>query len=158
MHAEFSTKILVEVEYTDRSRVKGALEAYKKILTKSLSKWSAQKCNIYVEAAMDLKKLGKWVNTMKQMGSIGGVRVGDKFRYRAQLNIIGLHRQFTDGIDRMRRNDGKVLAISIVESGRYANNLQSSDILIFSGHGGKALFDKTKLRSNNARWKPCTKE
>ncbi|XP_050365600.1 YDG domain-containing protein At5g47160-like [Argentina anserina] len=141
MLVELATKKSMEVNYKDRSKVKGALRAYKEILTKSITR----KCNsCYVKAAMVLKKQGKWVNTRRQVGSIGGVEVGDKFRYRAQLNVVGLHRQYYIGIDQMRRNDGKILAISIVDSGRYANKLQSTDILIYSGQGGKSLFNKTK--------------
>ncbi|PRQ26233.1 putative methyltransferase [Rosa chinensis] len=141
MHAEFTSQKSVEVENKNRNKVKGALEAYREILTKS----EAQNCNwSYIKAAMDLKKQGKWVNKMKQVGSIAGVKVGDRFRHRAQLTIVGLHQQFTCGIDYMWRNDGKILATSIVDSGRYVNNLQSSDILIYSGQGGKSLFHKTK--------------
>ncbi|PRQ55550.1 putative histone-lysine N-methyltransferase [Rosa chinensis] len=80
----------------------------------------------------------------KQLGAIRGVKVGDKFRYRAQLNIVGLHRHFTNGIDYIKSRDGKILVTSIVDSGRYANNMQCSDVLIYSGEGGNSPFNKLK--------------
>ncbi|KAK3205471.1 hypothetical protein Dsin_019517 [Dipteronia sinensis] len=53
----------------------------------------------------------------------------------AELNVIGLHHQYYNGIDYMKK-DGKTMATSIVASGRYANIVESSDVLIYSGHGG----------------------
>ncbi|KAK9912709.1 hypothetical protein M0R45_036559 [Rubus argutus] len=124
----------------ERSKVKRALNAYKEILTQS----NKQNCWNYIRAAMHLKKQGEWINTTKKIGAIRGVKVGDRFRHRAQLTLVGLHRQFTCGIDYLKRKDGKILATSIVDSGRYTNNMQSSDILIYSGQGGKSLFEKAE--------------
>lgn len=129
-----------EVEDEDRCKVKKAMNAYQEILTKlNKRNWST-----YMSLAIHLRNQGEWINTRKQLGAIRGVKVGDKFRYRAQLNIVGLHRQFTFGIDYMRSKYGQILATSIVDSGRYANNMQSPDILIYSGQGGNSPFNKKK--------------
>jgi len=129
-----------EVEDEDRCKVKKAMNAYQEILTKlNKRNWST-----YMSLAIHLSNQGEWINTRKQLGAIRGVKVGDKFRYRAQLNIVGLHRQFTFGIDYMRSKYGQILATSIVDSGRYANNMQSPDILIYSGQGGNSPFNKKK--------------
>lgn len=40
---------------------------------------------------MRLRNQEKGVNLRKQLGAILGVKIGDKFRYRAQLALVGLH-------------------------------------------------------------------
>ncbi|XP_076956836.1 YDG domain-containing protein At5g47150-like [Bidens hawaiensis] len=72
---------------------------------------------------------------VKSLGPICGVQVGDKFKYRAQLKMTGLHCQLQSGID-YTNIEGKNLAISIVDSHRYANDPRSADMLIYCGHGG----------------------
>lgn len=48
-----------------------------------------------LKAAKMIKEKGKEVNTERQwLGSVPGVEVGDKFHYRAELMIIGLHPTF----------------------------------------------------------------
>ncbi|XP_052183445.1 histone-lysine N-methyltransferase, H3 lysine-9 specific SUVH5-like [Diospyros lotus] len=87
------------------------------------------------EAAMRLKVQKKWINTEKRLGPVPGVDVGDGFRFRVELVVIGLHHQFEGGIDYMKK-DGRVLATSIVASGAYANVAVSAEVLMYSGHGG----------------------
>lgn len=125
------------VEHTDRSMVEGALQAYREILTKT----NERNFRSHINAAMCLRNQGKGVNLGKQLGAIPGVKVGDKFRYRAQLALVGLHRQFTCGIDYMKK-DGKPLATSVVDSCRYANSMQSLEELTYSGQGGMSPFQK----------------
>ncbi|KAK9912710.1 hypothetical protein M0R45_036560 [Rubus argutus] len=134
-----------EVEDKDRCKVKKVMNAYQEILTKFfLNKLNKPNWSTYMSAAIHLRNQGAWINTRKQLGAIRGVKVGDKFRYRAQLNIVGLHRQFTFGIDYMMGKYGQILATSIVDSGRYANNMQSPDVLVYSGQGGNSPFNKKK--------------
>ncbi|GAB4857671.1 hypothetical protein Ancab_015577 [Ancistrocladus abbreviatus] len=86
-------------------------------------------------AAKILKDKGKCVNTGKIIGPIPGVEVGDEFQYCVKLMIIGLHSQSQGGIDYIKQVQ-KLLATSIVACGGYANDMNSSDILIYTGHGG----------------------
>ncbi|KAJ4971738.1 hypothetical protein NE237_004837 [Protea cynaroides] len=72
------------------------------------------------------------------LGSIPGVEVGDKFQFRVELYIVGLHRHFESGIDYMEKN-GKIIATSIVLSGGYDNDLYDPDVLVYSGQGGKSM-------------------
>lgn len=92
----------------------------------------------YTKVAMLLQRQGKWVNVSKCLGSVPGVEVGDKFQYRAELKVIGLHHDFNKGIDYMVK-DGRILAASIVDSDRYDNYMKSPDVLVFSGEGGNPL-------------------
>ncbi|XP_059669332.1 histone-lysine N-methyltransferase, H3 lysine-9 specific SUVH5-like [Cornus florida] len=98
----------------------------------------------HVEAAMVLKRQQKWINTSGRiLGPFPGVEVGDQFHFRVELVIIGLHQQFVAGIDYIKK-DEKIFATSIVASGRYGNHAESSDVLIYSGHGGNPLVENTK--------------
>ncbi|KAK2640952.1 hypothetical protein Ddye_022715 [Dipteronia dyeriana] len=127
-----------------RHQVKYALHLYQEMLSKLLQE-NVQDCQVAVYngsrsrvdmmAAKFLKKKLKWINTNQRLGDIPGVQVCDVFEWMAELNVIGLHHQYYNGIDYMK-NDGKTLATSIVASGRYANIVESSDVLIYSGHGG----------------------
>ncbi|XP_022155516.1 histone-lysine N-methyltransferase, H3 lysine-9 specific SUVH6-like [Momordica charantia] len=95
-------------------------------------------------AAKILKDKGKYVNVGKQiLGSVPGVEVGDEFRYRIELNIIGLHRQTQGGIDYVKHGQ-KIIATSIVASGGYTNNLDNSDVLIYTGQGGNVMNSDKK--------------
>ncbi|CAK7336921.1 unnamed protein product [Dovyalis caffra] len=107
-----------------------------RLLKENVAKPSLEKdYNVHRQAALLLKDHQKWINTTKRVGSVLGVNIGDKFRFQSELNVIGLHCQFFNGIDYMKKN-GISLTTSIVVSERYANNMESSDVLIYSGHGG----------------------
>ncbi|PRQ59728.1 putative histone-lysine N-methyltransferase [Rosa chinensis] len=129
------------------NKVKKALAAYQETLSEMGGECDAnfnrlKGWKLYVEAAMYLKKRHKWVNnTKKQTGDIPGVKVGDKFRYRPELAIVGLHSHFQCGIDYMTQ-DGEMIATSIVESGRYANETESPDVMIYTGQGGNPKVSK----------------
>ena len=107
-----------------------------------------------LEAAKILKKNKKFVNTGRQFGHMQGVNVGDKFRYRIELAIVGLHRPPQSGIDYMKIGD-QSLATSIVASGGYQNHMESNE-LIYMGQGGnlsrksKPLEDQKLERGNLA--------
>ncbi|KAH7855064.1 hypothetical protein Vadar_020853 [Vaccinium darrowii] len=121
-------------------------------------------CQLYEEAAMLLKKQQKWVNTEKLIGPVPGIEIGDRFQFRAELVVVGLHRKLRNGIDYMEVN-GKKIATSIVKSGRYGDNgaklpkkigAESYDHLIYCGPGGnpniinKPPEDQKLVRGNLA--------
>ncbi|XP_057520612.1 uncharacterized protein LOC130800904 [Amaranthus tricolor] len=112
-----------------------------------------------IQAAKILKDLGKYINTKKIVGPIPGVEVGDIFNYRIELAIIGLHGPLQGGIGTIKIGKQPV-AISIVASGGYANEVQSSDVLIYTGQGGNGTgADKQpedqKLERGNLALKNC---
>ena len=125
-----------------RKKVEAALNLFREFLSKrkrelkSKSKFKSGATNTaYRAAAMDLRWERKWVNEEKRIGSVPGIEVGDKFECSTELNVIGLHRQFQNGIDFMMK-DGEKLATSVLASGRYANHKISSEVLVYSGQGG----------------------
>lgn len=89
-----------------------------------------------LKAAKILRKRGKWINCYPYIGHVPGVNVGDRFQYRTELAIIGLHRENMCGIH-CEKIDGKIYATSIVDSGRfYHNQTITADEFIYMGEGG----------------------
>ncbi|XP_027914137.1 histone-lysine N-methyltransferase, H3 lysine-9 specific SUVH6 [Vigna unguiculata] len=128
-----------------RKKVRETLRLFQVICRKLLqeveSKLNERANNKRVDlvASKILKEHGKYINTGKQiLGCVPGVEVGDEFQYRVELNIVGLHRPIQGGIDYVRHN-GKVLATSIVASGGYADDLDNSDVLTYTGQGGNVM-------------------
>lgn len=93
---------------------------------------------IDLRAANHIKDEGKEVNKGKILGEVPGVQVGDEFQYRVELAVVGIHRLYQNGIDSIKL-DGKVVATSIVASGAYADDMESGDVLIYSGQGGNVV-------------------
>ncbi|KAM5574767.1 hypothetical protein ABKV19_013955 [Rosa sericea] len=95
-----------------------------------------------LEAYKILKDKKVFVKSGKQIiGAVPGVDVGDKFQYRVELNIIGLHRPTQGGID-YGNFGGKLLATSIVASGGYADDVHNKNSLIYTGQGGNVMNRK----------------
>lgn len=94
---------------------------------------------VHMDAALILRRKYGWINTSKRIGHVPGIEIGDKFQWMTEMNIVGLHRQFMNGIDYMEK-DGLKLATSIVATARYSNLIKSADTLIYSGQGGYPLF------------------
>ncbi|KAK3043135.1 hypothetical protein RJ639_000024 [Escallonia herrerae] len=99
---------------------------------------------IHVKAAMLRKEKRRLVNVDgKVIGAVPGIEIGDRFQSRAELFIVGLHLPFTGGIAYTTK-DQTLIATSIVESGQYANERRSSDVLFYMGHGGNPAFGDKK--------------
>ncbi|KAF8651882.1 hypothetical protein HU200_063130 [Digitaria exilis] len=113
---------------------------------------------IDLEAVETLKKDPTYKKPGPIVGNIPGVEVGDEFHSRVELSIVGLHRIYQAGIDTSKVN-GVLVAISIVASGGYSDELSSSDELIYTGSGGKAGGNKEgddqKLERGNLALKNC---
>ncbi|XP_057449760.1 uncharacterized protein LOC130741016 isoform X2 [Lotus japonicus] len=95
-------------ENVARSKVRETMRLFQDLTRKLLQEVEAKpngRARVDLQAAKILKEKGKYVNTGKQiLGSVPGVEVGDKFQYRVELNIIGLHRQIQGGIDYVKHN------------------------------------------------------
>ncbi|PWA18824.1 SRA-YDG, PUA-like domain protein [Artemisia annua] len=110
-----------------------------------------------------VKRHLKLMDAKKVSGSIPGVKVGNTFKYRQLLKLVGLHCQRLFGIDYTMIN-GKNLAISIVDSHRYFNERETSDMLTYCGEGGIGVFGRKsqpkdqKLEKGNLALKNCLDE
>ncbi|XP_010034241.1 histone-lysine N-methyltransferase, H3 lysine-9 specific SUVH6 [Eucalyptus grandis] len=107
-------------------------------------------------AAKEVKKRAGYVHGAWQfLGDVPGVEVGDKFHYRMELAIVGLHRPPQSGIDYMGPHPN-ILATSVVASWDYADDLTNSDELVYLGQGGgmpsrnKKAEDQKLTRGNLA--------
>ncbi|KAJ3704811.1 hypothetical protein LUZ61_008516 [Rhynchospora tenuis] len=78
------------------------------------------------------------------VGHVSGVEIGDEFRYRVELHLIGLHRPPQGGIAWTRVN-GVPLATSIVSSGGYSDNMDGSGVLNYIGSGGQPTGKKGQM-------------
>ncbi|XWS37000.1 hypothetical protein CRYUN_Cryun19dG0005700 [Craigia yunnanensis] len=142
-------------------KVKEVINLFREVYLELLPlRQKKQKGSLPFEVASLLQRQKKWINMDRRIGPIPGVEVGDYFDWRAELNIIGLHRQNFNGIDYMDLH-GKILATSIVDSGKYVNVVESNDeqefpdTLIYSGEGenpkvqSKKSINDQKLERGN---------
>ncbi|KAK8949119.1 Histone-lysine N-methyltransferase, H3 lysine-9 specific SUVH6 [Platanthera zijinensis] len=136
-------------EIVVRHKVKRALRLFQLICRKLLQGEESKtkrlgRNRIDLQASGMLKDSGEWVNSGDPIiGHVPGVEVGDEFHFRVELSIVGLHRPFQGGIDCTKKN-GMLLATSIVASGGYQDDMDSSDVLIYSGSGGTSVVGGDK--------------
>ncbi|XP_030455127.1 uncharacterized protein LOC115676370 [Syzygium oleosum] len=144
-----------------RERVIATLRLYRDICQEfsreksKAGKESACIRRIDFHAAKEVKKRGGYVHgAMQFIGDVPGVKVGDKFYYRMELAVVGLHRPPQSGIDYMGRHPN-ILATSVVASWDYTDNLSTPDELVYLGQGGmpghnKKAEDQKLTRGNLA--------
>nr|GME20190.1 histone-lysine N-methyltransferase family member SUVH9-like [Ipomoea batatas] len=88
-----------------------------------------------------MRERGLWLNRDKRIvGSIPGVYVGDLFFFRMELCVVGLHGQVQAGIDFVsasHSSNGEPIATSVIVSGGYEDDMDSGDVIIYTGHGGQ---------------------
>ncbi|CAN6249768.1 unnamed protein product [Urochloa humidicola] len=144
-----------------RSRVRKLLQLFQAICRKLMQVEERGIRNVGrvdLEAMKALKKEPIYQKFGPRVGNIPGVEVGDEFHFRVELSIVSLHRPNQAGID-TTKVDGVPVAVSIVASGGYPDELSSSDELIYTGSGGKAggnkEADDQKLERGNLALKNC---
>ncbi|GJZ84019.1 putative histone-lysine N-methyltransferase [Tanacetum coccineum] len=138
-------------EHVRREKIKEAMiafdEVYAKLCHENKSKSKGENIahwRVPMEAVKIVKQRMKWMDVDKTLGPICGVQVGDRFKFRSQLQMIGLHCQPQSGID-YAKIGGKNLAISIVDSHRYLNKRESCDVFSYSGQGGHRFLGSEKF-------------
>ncbi|KAK1273576.1 Histone-lysine N-methyltransferase, H3 lysine-9 specific SUVH6 [Acorus gramineus] len=141
---ESSNRDNTKGEVVTRNKVRETLRLFQAICRKLLQEEESkvkerEHPNIFridLVASKLLREKQMWVNTGKPiLGVIPGVEVGDEFQYRVELAIVGIHRPFQGGIDYLKKGK-EILATSIVASGGYDDETDSSDVLIYLGSGG----------------------
>ncbi|XP_013694578.3 YDG domain-containing protein At5g47160 [Brassica napus] len=118
---------------TPREKVQKVLRIFK-LVFKALNK---DKPGRHYEARAILMNHEMHVNDKKMIGRVPGIEIGDKFQYKSELNLIGLHFYIRGGIDYITRKGGLKLATSIISSeGNGYTDRFNSDVMIYSGQGG----------------------
>ncbi|KAL6136015.1 hypothetical protein ACLB2K_061317 [Fragaria x ananassa] len=91
----------------------------------------------------------------KRFGSIPGIDVGHQFYSRAEMVAVGFHSHWLNGIDYMGQSYSKgkysnytmPLAVAIVISGMYEDDLDNAEEVVYTGQGGHNLTgDKRQCR------------
>ncbi|XP_019179613.1 PREDICTED: histone-lysine N-methyltransferase, H3 lysine-9 specific SUVH5-like [Ipomoea nil] len=105
-------------------------------------------------AAREVKKMRSlYTQRTNSPGPVPGVEVGDKFLYRMELNLVGLHSNIQKGIDFICNGAGERIATSVVASpaGGYANETSDPNVLIYCGQGGDMVsgIQQEDQRLNN---------
>lgn len=143
-----TTTVVSEKESVRRVKIKQMITlfdvVYEELLHENRLKEKGERIanwRVPTEVANIVKQKLKLMEPDKLLGSIYGIQVGDTFRYRSQLQMVGLHCQPQKGID-YTKIDGKNLAISIVDSHRYSNESGSCDMMIYCGQGGLGFLGR----------------
>ncbi|XP_062105321.1 histone-lysine N-methyltransferase, H3 lysine-9 specific SUVH4 [Humulus lupulus] len=134
---------------------------------KKTSKGSKSKKKVVVEDTKnkakrpDLKAITKMMETKeilfpgKRMGNIPGIDVGHQFYSRAEMVVVGFHSHWLNGIDYMGQLYSKgeyskytfPVAVAIVLSGMYEDDLDNAEDVVYTGQGGHNLTgDKRQIR------------
>ncbi|KAI5341486.1 hypothetical protein L3X38_020760 [Prunus dulcis] len=91
----------------------------------------------------------------KRIGSIPGIDVGHQFYSRAEMVAVGFHSHWLNGIDYMGQSYSKgeysnytfPLAVAIVISGMYEDDLDNAEDVVYTGQGGHNLTgDKRQIQ------------
>ncbi|XP_057433985.1 histone-lysine N-methyltransferase, H3 lysine-9 specific SUVH5-like [Lotus japonicus] len=132
-------------------KVNKALSVFRKLSSKLFDELKAEnprdsgaKFKALCNAAKIMSDKHACENTKKRVGVVEGIEIGDKFQYRAELVIIGLHLQHSSGIDYMGKGESS-LATSIVVTKRYANTINPNGSLVYIGQGGNSAAGRNVL-------------
>ncbi|XVF16103.1 hypothetical protein REPUB_Repub10bG0002400 [Reevesia pubescens] len=109
----------------------------------------------------DLKAISKMMEKNevlypeKRIGSLPGIDVGHRFYSRAEMVAVGFHSHWLNGIDYMGQSYKKgeyehyifPLAVAIVLSGMYEDDLDNAEDVVYTGQGGHDLTgNKRQIR------------
>ncbi|GER42998.1 histone-lysine n-methyltransferase [Striga asiatica] len=132
-----------------------------------------------LKAITEMMKTGATLYPDKRFGSIPGIDVGHQFFSRAEMVVVGFHQHWLNGIDYIGKSavSGRKslksldlgqynlpLAISIVLSGQYEDDLDNCEEIVYTGQGGNNLLgDKRqisdqKLERGNLGLKNCMEQ
>ncbi|CAJ1917330.1 unnamed protein product [Sphenostylis stenocarpa] len=110
-----------------------------------------------LKAGAIMMNKGIRTNSKKHIGPVSGVEIGDIFFFRFELCLVGLHAPSMAGIDYIgtkTSQEEEPLAVSIVSSGGYEDDVEDGDVLVYSGQGGvnrdKGASDQKLERGNLA--------
>ncbi|RZB59620.1 histone-lysine N-methyltransferase, H3 lysine-9 specific SUVH4-like [Glycine soja] len=124
----------------------------------------------------DLKAVSKMMENNeilypeKRIGNIPGIDVGYQFYSRAEMVAVGFHSHWLNGIDYMGQSYAKAysyelpVAVAIVISGMYEDDLDNAEDVVYTGQGGhnltgdKRQFRDQKLERGNLALKNCSEQ
>ncbi|XP_047318295.1 YDG domain-containing protein At5g47150-like [Impatiens glandulifera] len=80
------------------------------------------------------------------IGSIPGVEIGDKFNFRVELALVGIHMPLQNGIDTIsyKKTDEKICTSIVATDACYNNDMKDPDYLDYSGQGGNVNRNRNR--------------
>ncbi|KAL1352566.1 hypothetical protein HN51_016557 [Arachis hypogaea] len=107
----------------------------------------------------------------KRIGDLPGIEAGHQFFSRGEMVAVGFHSHWLNGIDYMGKSYGKVnsiyeypIAVAIVLSGQYEDDVDNADDVVYTGQGGhnltgdKRQINDQKLERGNLALKNCIEQ
>lgn len=94
----------------------------------------------------ELKKNKEDVNPGVLVGDLPGVEVGDKFTYRHQMAVVGLHRLPNVGIDygyTFPDNTITATAIVLMPKAGYVDDVDNGDTILYTGKHPTPIYQDT---------------
>ncbi|XP_059434558.1 histone-lysine N-methyltransferase, H3 lysine-9 specific SUVH4-like [Corylus avellana] len=112
------------------------------------------------------------LNPVKRIGDVPGIKVGHQFYARAEMVAVGFHSHWLNGIDYMGQSYSKgeyrnytfPVAVAIVLSGMYEDDLDNADDVVYTGQGGHNLtgnkhqIQDQKMERGNLALKNCVEQ
>lgn len=118
-----------------------------------ISRNAKEGVRVDLKAMNELTKEGKISKECPSIvGPVLGVEVGDRFRYRVELRLVGLHRHYERGIDWMELGR-KRIATCIVANEGYLDIMSDPNVLTYIGEGGKARPKELDEKPNDQELK-----
>ncbi|KAL5552593.1 hypothetical protein UlMin_039994 [Ulmus minor] len=101
-----------------------------------------------LKAVSKMLKNKETLNLEKTFGNVPGIEVGHQFFSRAEMVAVGFHGHWLKGIDYMGNSYAKnnykgytfPLAVAIVLSGQYEDDVDKSEEVVYTGQGGNDLL------------------
>ncbi|KAI8541254.1 hypothetical protein RHMOL_Rhmol08G0047300 [Rhododendron molle] len=124
-----------------------------------------------LKAIKQMRETNAILYTKKQIGSIPGIDIGHQFFSRAEMVVVGFHSHWLNGIDYIGETAKKdyphytlPIAIVIVISGQYEDDLDNCENVVYTGQGGNDLLGRKHqindqvMRGGNLGLKNCMKQ
>lgn len=128
-----------------------------------------------LKAITHMKENNEILFPEKRIGEIPGVHVGHQFHSRAEMVAVGFHNHWLNGIDFIGQSCSNVhsssssgykfpVAISVVISGMYEDDVDQAEEVVYTGqggndlNGGKRQFQDQKLERGNLALQNCVKQ
>ncbi len=104
-------------------------------------------CRPDLVALSALMKSGAAVNQSPLVGHVPGIPIGRRFYSRAEVAAVGLHRHWLNGISFAPKGSCAAaadapVAVSIVVSGGYEDDVDDGVHLVYTGQGGNDLLGR----------------
>ncbi|XP_058179900.1 histone-lysine N-methyltransferase, H3 lysine-9 specific SUVH4-like [Rhododendron vialii] len=124
-----------------------------------------------LKAIKQMRQTNAVLYPKKQIGSIPGIDIGHQFFSRAEMVVVGFHSHWLNGIDYIGETAKKdyphytlPVAIVIVISGQYEDDLDNCEDVVYTGQGGNDLLGRKHqindqvMRGGNLGLKNCMKQ